>query len=327
MRGVRRVKQIAHRLRRQLIPGAVILMYHRVAELPHDPFNLAVSPDNFAQQLAHIRQTCQPMPLIELIEAIRRRSIPRRAVVITFDDGYVDNFTQAHPLLEAAQIPWTLFVAAGHLDSHREFWWDELIRVVLASEHLPERLKVSLQGQEYEWPVTTINQRQLAFFALYHLLLPLTVVERDCILAKLLHWAGLESINRSEYRPMTTAELVNLARSEYVDIGGHTLTHPFLSSLSPQEQSGEIIGSRQKLEAILERPVTTFSYPNGNYSPETVEIVEAGGFDAALTVSVSSIEAGDNPFLLGRCHIANWSINKFRQRLEQFFITRPNYTP
>ena len=74
---------------------------------------------------------------------------------------------------------------------------------------------------------------------------------------------------------MTKAELNQLAQCDWVAIGAHTVTHPLLSVMPPADQSAEIADSRQKLEGILGRHVDTFSYPYGNLSAETVEMVAA----------------------------------------------------
>jgi peptidoglycan/xylan/chitin deacetylase (PgdA/CDA1 family) len=323
MKGSERIRKVFHKLKRQFKPGeAVILMYHRITDLNSDPFHLAVSPAHFAQHLEYIQHTCRPMRLLDLVEAVQHGSLPPRTVVITFDDGYVDNLSQACPLLESAQIPWALFVTTSGIDSQREFWWDALEQVLLSSNNLPDRLQLCIQGQEYEWPTTTREQRQLACYAIHKLIQPLTEVEHDQILTNLAKWAEQEQVRRPEYRSMTAAELIQLARNEFVQVGAHTITHPLLSSLSPDEQYNEIVGSRQKLETTLGYPIHALSYPYGDFNNKTAGIVAAAGFRAALTIIPNRIEAGDDPFLLGRFEVNNWGINEFKHQLETFFTTR-----
>lgn len=323
MKRVQRIKEtvrIAKRLvKRRLKPAAAILLYHCVADLDIDPFDLAVPPSHFAQHLAYIRQTCHSMRLIDLVEAVKQRSVPHRAVVVTFDDGYADNFSQARPLLESARVPATVFVVSGGIDSLRGFWWNDLERALLQPTQLPERLQLRVQGRKYEWPITNAGERQLAHIAIYRLLQPLPATERDRVLARLIDWAGPVQSEHPEPRLMTTAELIQLAQSELIDVGSHTVTHPLLSSLSPEEQYEEIVSSRQKLEAILGTFVDTFAYPFGNYTDESVEIVEAAGFRAALTCEYSTVVSGDNLFRLGRFIVNDWGGEEFERLLETFF--------
>jgi peptidoglycan/xylan/chitin deacetylase (PgdA/CDA1 family) len=313
------------KLKRRFKPGGVILMYHRVANLSSDFYSLAVSPDHFAQHLEYIRRACYPMSLIDLADAVQEHSLPNRAVAITFDDGYSDNFSQARPLLQAAQIPATVYVSSDYIDSSREFWWDDLERILLTSTHLPGHLRISIQGQNYEWPTTSTKQRELACRNLHQLLQPLPTIERNSLLAELAHWAGLEQAGRPDYRAMTSAELIELGQNGLIDIGGHTVTHPVLSSLAPDEQYAEIVNGRKRLEELLGEPVRTFTYPFGtaqDFTDETVEIVKTAGFQAACTTVQGCVEAGDDLFRLQRYAVNNWDIEAFKYYLEAFFIEK-----
>ena len=100
-----------------------------------------MSPTHFAQHLDHLKQTCTVLPLIDLIEALRTQNVPSRAVAITFDDGYSDNYREAYPLLKAAGLPATIFVASGKVDSTREQWWDDLDRIICLPDRVPARLQ------------------------------------------------------------------------------------------------------------------------------------------------------------------------------------------
>jgi peptidoglycan/xylan/chitin deacetylase (PgdA/CDA1 family) len=115
MRGLGRLARLSRRIRRSFAPAAVILLYHRVAEVAADPEQVTVSPARFADHLEVIRQTCYPMRLLDLVTAVHRRAIPRRAVVLTFDDGFADFVQEAYPLLWAADIPATVFVISGEV--------------------------------------------------------------------------------------------------------------------------------------------------------------------------------------------------------------------
>jgi peptidoglycan/xylan/chitin deacetylase (PgdA/CDA1 family) len=89
--------------------------------------------------------------------------------------------------------------------------------------------------------------------------------------------------------------------------------------MPPADQSAEIADSRQKLEDILGGRVDTFSYPYGNLSAETVEMVMAAGFVTALTTADSAVRAGANSFRLGRFGVGDWDGGRFKHRLEEFF--------
>lgn len=305
--------------KRRRKPAAVILMYHRISDVALEPNWLAVSPRNFAQHLEHIRQAYHPIRLLDLVDAIQSRSIPRRAVTVTFDDGYRDNFTQALPLLETAQIPATVFVTAGSIGSTKEFWWDELSRMILAPPNVPPTLSLQIQGRHSTWNTASPEQRQAAYSALKEVTKPLPAATQDNILTDLARWSGLKRELRDDYRTMTAAELQQLVQSDYIDLGAHTMTHPLLPTLSPEAQYSEIVNSSRCLEALVNQPISTFAYPNGDSNGETLKIVEEAGFRAACTTLPGCVHSDDNLFLLRRCGVNDWGIETFKRNLATFF--------
>ncbi|NIV28316.1 MAG: polysaccharide deacetylase family protein [Anaerolineae bacterium] len=323
MRGIERVKRTVRKAWRSIKPAAAILMYHRIADVSADPHGISVSPDRFAQHLAYIRQTCHPMRLLDLVEATRRGAIPKRAVVITFDDGYVDFARQAVSLLLSAQVPATVFVASGHVDSSRCFWWDELDRLLLSPNPLPAWLRLLWGDKEYGWPTSTPEERRIAHQAIADLLRPLAVDQQQEVLASIMHWSGLPKTAYDNDRAMSSAELMQLAQSGLIDVGAHTVSHPVLSSLPLDDQQAEIVESRQRLGTILGNPVLTFAYPYGtaqDFTAETTELVEAAGFLAACASIPGSVEAGTDLFRLPRFWVNNWDLATFKSHLEYFFV-------
>jgi peptidoglycan/xylan/chitin deacetylase (PgdA/CDA1 family) len=324
MKGIGRVKRVVRIVRRRFRPAAVILMYHRVADVTSDPFRLVVSPAHFAQHMALVREGYSPIRLADLAEAIGRNDVPRRAVAVTFDDGYADNYYQALPALESMGVPATVFVTTGKTDSTCPFWWDELGRVLLGAARLPECLSLTVQGQAYEWPTGTEGQRRDALAAIRDLIRPRPNAERERAMDDLLRWASLERQLQSENRAMTTRELILLSQSACMDVGAHTITHPILSAMPPEEQHREIAGSRQRLQDLLGLPVSTFAYPYGNpsdFDAASVAAVRAAGFRAAVTTIQGGAEAGDDLFRLRRCEVNDCGLEEFRYQIEKGFIS------
>src|SRR5215467_2524929 len=138
---------IRRRMKR-LHPKALILLYHRVAELATDPQLLAVSPERFARQMEYLSKHCTVIRLRDLAEPNGFEA--DRCVAVTFDDGYADNFVTAAPILRRYQVPATVFVTSGYVGTEREFWWDELERVLLQPSTLPSRLHLEVNGWVYE---------------------------------------------------------------------------------------------------------------------------------------------------------------------------------
>ncbi len=129
-------------------PLAIILMYHRVAEGGTDPFSLCVAPNRFAEHLEVLRKHVEPMHLRDFVAKLDNGGISRPTAVITFDDGYADNLKIAKPLLERHDVPATVFLTTGYLGGQREFWWDELDRLLLQPGVLPRIAAVDDRGDD-----------------------------------------------------------------------------------------------------------------------------------------------------------------------------------
>ncbi len=136
---------------RACAPHAIVLLYHRVAELESDAQWLAVTPERFAAQMDLLRSRYRVVSLRELTHCLREERVPRNAVVVTFDDGYADNLHNAKPILKRYGIPATVFVCTSGIQGRREFWWDELERLLLETPRLPDTLSLVLHGREYRW--------------------------------------------------------------------------------------------------------------------------------------------------------------------------------
>jgi peptidoglycan/xylan/chitin deacetylase (PgdA/CDA1 family) len=280
-----------------------------------------VSPAHFEEHMSVLRASYRPMPLVDLVAALRQGSLPRRAVAVTFDDGYFDNFSLARPILERAQVPATVFVCTGAVESPHEFWWDELERV-FGFSRLPAHLRVTVLGEEHAWPTSNGMERRAAFQSLHALLLPLPHAGRECVLAQLAQWARMDRAQRPSHRSMTREELAQFAEAGVMDLGAHTVTHPLLSALSPEDQRGEIRDSRAWIEALVGRPVRTFAYPygkTGDYNEASVEAVRGAGFEAAFCAVQGAIEASDDPFQLRRWEVNNWDAMQFAWRMKAAF--------
>jgi peptidoglycan/xylan/chitin deacetylase (PgdA/CDA1 family) len=302
---------VIDRIRRRRARPGMILLYHRIAEGGPDPWGLAVSPAQFNEHLSLLRQFGVPMGLQEFLWHRAERHQRAPAIVVTFDDGFADNLTQAKPLLNRHKVPATVFVTAGMVGRNRAFWWDELEQRLLHPGTLPSELTLTVKGAVRRWTLGQTacyragdmrhhlswrawdaacpTERHALYQALYALLFPLEAATREGILDKLTAWAGDPSCAAHEaHRVCTRHELVQLAGDDSIEIGAHALTHVSLGSLSPRQQWSEIWEGKALLEEIVGRPVRSFAFPFGrtsDYSRETIALVRAAGFTSACTTA------------------------------------------
>ena len=327
-------------LKKRFMPVSLILMYHRVADIKTDPWQLSVSPQHFSEHLEVLQKMACSQRLDHLAHALHQGKIPRRSVVITFDDGYADNLTTAKPLLERFHIPATFFLSTGCIEGHREFWWDELERLILQPLILPDKLQLSIRGKLYEWDLdgdVTLNDdrmrkniswraweeapgiRHEIYYLLWQLLKPLKDNERQHLLDQMLQWVGTQSLIRSTHSLLRPEEISLLAQGDMIEVGAHSATHVSLPSHSLSYQRDEINGSKRYLEELLGNPLTSFSYPYGDYTPETMALVKDAGFSCACSSHAGGVLLNSDHFQLPRLQVTDWDGEEFEKQLLTWF--------
>lgn len=336
--------ELTRRFRAGRPTSAVILLYHRVATPESDPWSLCVEPGRFEEQMRAIRRLGRPMFLSDLVRSLQKGTVPRRAVVVTFDDGYVDNFAAAAPRLARHEVPATMFITTGGWGMTREFWWDELEQLVLQPGRLPETVSLRLQGQSHEWRLDgsatleeAVFRRHLRWSAgqpedptprhtlyrqLYALLQPASATERQRAMDELWQQADRKPTLRPAFRIMDESQLKSLAQSPWIEIGAHTVTHPNLASLNAADQSTEISGSRRSLERLLQRQMRGFAYPFGksvHYNDDTLRIVKENGFDSACSTTLAAVRSDSPRFELPRFPVQDWSGDELETLLESWW--------
>ncbi len=341
------LRRLAARTRKRFSRRALILLYHRVAEAISDPWSLAVKPAHFAQHLEVINKRARVLSVKELVAAIADNNLPRRAVVITFDDGYADNLLNAKPLLEKNDCAATVFVTTGFAGSDREFWWDELDRLFLQPGALPSNLHLTIDTKNYRWDLGEAARygesafytnerwrawqkddpcsRQLLYRSLWELLHPLPEGERQRVRDDLISWAGADKSPRATHRSLSSDELRELAEGGLIEIGCHTVTHPKLASLAVNSQRDEISQSKSTLEELLDRRIKSFAYPYGrpcDYTAETVAVVKEAGFDSACSTANGLVSRRSNPFELPRFQAPDVNGEALDGLLRQWFDGR-----
>ena len=309
--------------------GAVVLMYHQIAEGDIDTWSTSVSPNHFAQHLEVLSSSGRPvLSFGELARSVRAGTLPERAVAVTFDDGYGDNLTLGLPRLEQVGLPATLFVTECAIDHHTEMWWDELERVLLCEIDLPDHLDIEIAGRQLAldidgdptdsrgWRAAVDpprNGRQSALRRLWEIMTPLPLAEQEAASSALVRWAGIDPRPRPSHRMLTSEELSQLTASPLIEIGSHAMTHASLPSAA--DLPWELSRSRELLEEQTGGRVTTLAYPSGHHDAAVVEAARAAGYTAAATCERRPVLASTDPLMIGRLMVKDWSGDEFARQL------------
>jgi peptidoglycan/xylan/chitin deacetylase (PgdA/CDA1 family) len=315
---IRVAKRIARRIVGRPILGKSILVYHRVAKQHFDPWNLAVTPEEFERQLVILRRKTV-LPLREFVSLHTQNNLPRNAVAITFDDGYACNALVAAPMLDSYSYPATFFVVSDAIARPEEFWWDQLEFIFRApgfDYEAATRLLANYTVNGLRAAVRRDRPPLAAFLQLWERLRIVSSQERRRYLDDLRAQVGLKKEMRPTHRPMTSAELRELAANPLFEIGGHTVTHPSLPALPRAEQEQEITLGSRFLEAMLAKPIHSISYPFGDWTEDTRDIVKSAGFECACATAHRTVRSHDSPFALPRRQVVNRNARPLEDQLK-----------
>ncbi|MED5612625.1 polysaccharide deacetylase family protein [Janthinobacterium sp. P210005] len=292
-----------------------ILIYHRVLARPDPLFPGEVDAALFQRQLRLLKRFYTPLPLDDAVRRLQDGSLPPRAACITFDDGYADNAQVALPLLQRHGLHATFFIATGYLDGG-QMWNDTVIDAV---RQAPGAV-LDLRAQELgAFPVATLAQRQAAIATLLGRLKYLPFAQRQRLAMQIRRQAGARA---SAPAMLSTAQLRQL-HGAGMTLGGHTASHPILSTLAERAAQLDIANGKQQLESLVQAPVTLFAYPNGkagrDYGAPHVAMVKRLGFQAAVATDWGVARPGADLDLLQLPRFTPWDRGRlaFLWRMQQ----------
>lgn len=280
------------------------LVFHRVSAEPDPIFPEEIDAPRFERICSWLAQTFNVLPLDEAIRQLGQGRLPPRAMAITFDDGYLDNLEVAAPILRRHGLCATFFIATGFLDGGR-MWNDTVIEAV---RHC--RKSVLDAGEFGHHPLIDLPARRQAIETLIDRIKYLDHAQRLLAVEKLASCAQA----RLPDDLMLSSVQVRQLHASGMQIGAHTVGHPILARLNEAAAASEIDTSRQVLQRITGSDVTMFAYPNGrpgeDYSPESVRIVRALGFDGAVTTDWGAGHRHTSSFEIPR--FTPWDLTSLR---------------
>ncbi|HKT37703.1 MAG TPA: polysaccharide deacetylase family protein [Ktedonobacterales bacterium] len=226
----------------------------------------------------------------------------RTPLVITFDDGYYDNYTHAASLAAELRVPITLFLVPGYMDSHQRFWWYEAAAMVRDA-----RAKdVTIEKHTYAL-AQPADQRALQQWIDARVRTASTVSARERFITSTRVALDAPSDTTSDdpnTLPFGWDEAYELLANPFVTFGAHTMHHPILACLSdPAEVHDEVVTCRTALEQNLGRQVTAFAYPVGkgeDIDERAVLAVREAGYRWAVTTIPGYNTPATEPHLLRR---------------------------
>jgi peptidoglycan/xylan/chitin deacetylase (PgdA/CDA1 family) len=288
--------------------SGLVLRYHAVTPDEHEVAyatpEICVALRSFRLQMAFVKRAYTVLPLPELVDLVTRGvKLPPRALAITFDDGYADNYRLAFPVLERLGLTATVYVTTSCLEDGPPLWMSAVRAVVLKTKSaeldVPGIGRVQLGPSEGRGPAARAVTRSLV---------PLSGTERNERLAAIVAAAGVDPARELASTMLTWQEVRALARGGWT-IGAHTVSHANVALTAVGEAESEIAGSRAALAAAIGQPVQHFAYPNTGgehvyFGPAVSTLLARLGFRSAVTSKPGALRTGADRFTLPRIGVS-----------------------
>jgi peptidoglycan/xylan/chitin deacetylase (PgdA/CDA1 family) len=294
----------------------VILTYHRVLNPAEEPGyiqpGMYVRPQTFEKHLRYLTRCYRVVTMEQLMVWRGQPTYTQRPLcVITFDDGWEDNYSQALPLLRRYHCPATLFVATDFIGSGQTPWFYRLggllhaLAVVPNSHHgVALTPKSQVPAVLLQWLGTSTTVRRQQVDIVIEALKELPVADAERIIAQLQHLLQqTHQAIQDNQGVMLDWQQVREMQTHGIEIGSHSLSHAILTQVTQTASEREVVESKSRLETKLCQEVKGFCYPNGNYNDGIESSVKAAGYTYACTTRSGCVTPHENPYRLKRISV------------------------
>lgn len=289
----------------------IVLMYHGVTSFQYKlPVWTQLEIDLFEDQMQFLRESRYHVcHLAELLNYINdHKKIPENCVVVTFDDGFRNNYLEALSILEKYSIPATVFVTAGLIGTSELIWTDLLVYTLCettVSQFSHDELGTFSLG--------SANETSVSLRSILQILKQVPADQKDRIVNDVIQTLLPKGVDSSSpvyqsFKLMSWAELGNLSKSKSIEIGGHTCNHNILSRLDGETAHSEILDCKSTLEKKLNTKVNLFAYPNGttnDFSDREICSLKSTGWQAAVTTVESRVGIPIDRFRIPRIGVGS----------------------
>jgi len=294
-----------------------ILAYHRVmgvdsSSYPFDLSLVSATPKDFEWQLEHITKRFTPIQFEDVIKFIDRGDpLPKRPIILSFDDGFDDNYHTVFPIAKRYSIPFSVFLSTDYIGSDDTFWFEKLAYLFSRSQS-----NTLMATPEIEYTLTdSIEDRRRSYYDFVERIKYFPHIERIQLLECLFErYADVfEDISPDEKKlsqPLTWEHIREMA-SWGVELGAHGATHNILTTMNDAELNADIAKSKKTIEIELGCDVNLFSYPNGlaeDYGSVAQVALRVAGYKTAVSYVPGNLSIKDiksERYMLKRVHVDN----------------------
>jgi len=275
------------------------------------PLRPRLSRDKLEEYLKVLSKKYRFVSLSDAVEMLQgRKPMQPYSLVLTFDDGYRNNFTHALPVLRRYNAPVTFFVPTGFLNNPRPFWWD---RLDYALQHAKVNgREVSIDSftmrldscnrerlcESYKRLRRTAKQQQMSDYNFLREMEKLTInLEQESGHSL----AGIQ--NEDDWSAIMSWEKIRNNCNGNVTIGSHTVDHIRLGLAEKKITIDQLVQSKRDIEIQTGKPCQSLCYPNGSFNDETVLLAKECGYLCGVTTKEGLNKPGDDVMKLVRINV------------------------
>jgi peptidoglycan/xylan/chitin deacetylase (PgdA/CDA1 family) len=305
----------------------LVLAYHRVlpvaseARYPFDIELVSADPEQFDWQMAWLARNFTVLPVSEIADRLQRgRPLPKGSVAVTFDDGFLDNYTHAYPVLRSRRVPACIFLSTGYVGTERNFWFEEIAQLLMSaparSVRLPSSPDVLPRADD------AVTRRE----DIGRVLSELKRMPDDMRRTRLDEFR-LQMNGHATTKPGFSAHAMNwgqVAEMSHsgIEFGSHGVSHAVLSRLSSDDLRRELTESRLAIERATGAPVTAIAYPVGGEDAIGDRVVSAArdaGYRLGFSYLPGSNRVASADYMqLTRQHVERYTGRAYFQALLAF---------
>jgi len=266
--------------------GVYVFNYHRIGDEESsvfDPNVFSCTADQFEQHIKFYNQAFTVISVEQLIDKIEaNKPIDKKYALITFDDGYIDNYSIAFPLLKKHHTPAAFYIATDYLDNPHIPWWDEIAWLIRHTK--VTAIKLKSWKKPVDISIGTITQKVRAVLKVIKLEQDRSMPDKINELADVCECRLPDDLRNTPL--FFNWEQAKEMSNNGMHIGSHTLSHTILSHLSEEKQAIEIKASKVRIEHFLSTEVTSIAYPVGGrtaFTNKTKALAEEAGYKLAFS--------------------------------------------
>ncbi len=302
-------------------PTLIVLNYHRIGDpedTPYDPTVFSATASHFQQQMEIVAANCEVVGLdaVQMLKhEVMAQDSPRPRVLITFDDGYIDNYEIAFPILTRLGLPAVFFLPTSYIGTGEIPWWDSIAYML---KHARKRRFLLQDPIQTEFDLDADGFAASLGKALYLRKHPL-LSDGQQYLKELAEASDSEVPGAASGRCFMDWEEASRMASAGMFLGAHTVSHRILSQLEPHQQCDEVIQSREQIKTCAGVDPIAFAYPVGLrdcFTPFTQSAVRDAGFQLAFSFygGINRLPLSD-PFDIQRVATSSYSLPQLRLQL------------